>query len=78
MLLEDTRPEARELFTEEEVGFFSDGKSLKKQLKYFLLGPGNEKREEMAFQAFCKISEEHSYVNRMLQIKKILEQNENH
>ena len=77
MLLEDTREEAREIFTENEVGFFSDEKSLIKQLRYYLLGPGKELRDKMAFEAYKKVAQEHTYTHRMLFIKNILEKTEN-
>jgi spore maturation protein CgeB len=73
MLLEDTRPEAREIFTDKEVGFFSDKDSLIKQLHYFLIGPGKNRREEMAFQAYENIAAHHTYVNRLLYIKSVIE-----
>ena len=73
MLLEDTRPEARELFTEDEVGFFSNEKDLIEQLKYFLQGAGKNKREEMAFNGYKKVAGNHTYNHRLLSIKKIIE-----
>lgn len=73
MLLDDTRIEAREIFTEKEVGFFSDGPSLAQSVEYFLLGKGKNKREDMAFNAYKKISENHTYTHRALFIKEILE-----
>lgn len=73
MLLEDIRSEAREIFTKNEVGFFNDEKSLIKELKYFLLGAGKNKREDMAFEAYRKVSDSHTYLHRMLYIQNILE-----
>lgn len=73
MLLDDSRAEAREIFTEKEVGFFNDGPSLIKAAEYFLVGKGKAKREEMAFRAYKKVSENHTYTHRALFIKDILE-----
>lgn len=72
MMLEDTRPEAREVFTKDEVGFFSDGEQLISRLRYFLLGKGAAKREEMAFKAFKKVSQHHTYVHRLMSILDII------
>lgn len=73
MLLEDIRAEAREIFTENEVGFFNDEESLRKKLKHFLIGAGKNKKEDKAFEAYKKISDFHTYLHRMLYIKSILE-----
>jgi spore maturation protein CgeB len=73
MLIDDSRAEARDIFTENEVGFFSDGPSLIKAVKYYLLGKGKNFREKMIFNAFRKVSENHTYSHRMLFIKSILE-----
>lgn len=74
MLLEDTRKEAHEIFTEKEVGFFSNEKSLEERLNYFLLGKGVSKRDDMIIKAYNKVSSKHTYLFRTLFIKKILEQ----
>jgi spore maturation protein CgeB len=74
MLMEDLRPEAREVYTEDEVAFFSDEKSLQKQLRYYLVGKGKEKREKMAFNAYRKAAENHTYIHRLQSIKEILEE----
>jgi spore maturation protein CgeB len=73
MLLEDTRSEAREIFTEKQVGFFSNEESLVERLHFFLIGRGKKLREEMAFQAYKHIAESHTYTNRLLTIKNIIE-----
>lgn len=73
MVMEDIRPEAREVFTDNDVAFFSDEKSLNKQLRYYLIGKGKEKREQMAFNAYIKVAENHTYVHRLQSIKDILE-----
>jgi spore maturation protein CgeB len=75
MVLEDDRPEAREVYTEDEVAFFSDGPTLIKQLEYYLLGEGVEKRDRMAFNAYKKAAEAHTYVHRMITIKEVLTKN---
>ena len=73
MLLEDIRPEAREIFTDNEIGFFSDEKSLNDQIQYFLLGKGRSKVEKMIIKAYQNISSKHTYLHRMVYIKSILE-----
>lgn len=76
LLLEDTRPEAREIFSDSEVGFFHDEKSLISQLKYYLFGKGKEHREKMAFNSYQKVAENHTYIHRMNFIKEILEKSQ--
>jgi len=76
MLLEDTRAEAREIFTEKQVGFFSDEKSLIERLHYFLIGRGSKDRKEMIFQAYKHVAANHTYTNRLLSIKSVLESQE--
>lgn len=73
MLLEDTRAEAREVFTNKEVGFFSNGESLKRRLRYFLFGPGKLKMDSMILKAYNKVSTYHTYLRRMIYIKSIIE-----
>jgi spore maturation protein CgeB len=73
MLLEDTRAEAREIFTEGEVGFFSNEKSLIDRLRYFLIGKGDALRGEMAFEAYKKVASNHTYTHRLQYIKAILD-----
>lgn len=73
LIQDDTRPEAREIFNKDEVGFFHDAESLVKTIRYYLIGRGADRREEMAFRAYKKISENHTYSHRMLYIKQILE-----
>jgi spore maturation protein CgeB len=77
MLLEDTRVEAREVFTEDDVGFFSDEESLNERLKYFLFGAGESKIDSMIIKAYNKVSTKHTYLHRVLSIKKVLEQDSN-
>ena len=74
MLLEDTRAEAREVFTNKEVGFFSNEESLKRRLRYFLFGPGKLKMDSMITKAYNKVSTYHTYLRRMLYIKSIIDQ----
>lgn len=75
MLLEDTRAEAREIFSENEVGFFSDEKSLIEQVNFFLFGAGKKKRDKMAMDAYIKVAGKHTYLHRMTYIKNIIDQN---
>jgi len=73
MLSDDSRPEVREVFTNKEIGFFSNSEDLIKKLRYYLKGAGKNKREDMAFNAYKKVAENHTYIHRMLYIKGILE-----
>jgi len=73
MLMEDTRPEAREVYTEDEVGFFSTGEDLVRKLRYYLIGNGKDLRGKMAFKAYKKAAENHTYIHRMLLIKSIID-----
>jgi spore maturation protein CgeB len=73
MVMDDCRKEARDIFKEDEVGFFHDKKSLVKTVKYYLLDKGINLRDPMIMKAYRKISENHTYVHRMLYIKDILE-----
>jgi len=73
MLMDDCRAEAREVFSEDEIGLFSDGESLVKAVRYFLIGKGKKLREQMAMKAYKKVAENHTYSHRMLYIKSILE-----
>lgn len=70
-LLEDTRPEARDIFNENEVGFFSDGKSLEKSIEYYL---ANDKlRDDMTFAAHKKVALNHTYTHRLLNIINVIQ-----
>jgi spore maturation protein CgeB len=73
MLMEDTRAEAHEIFTDNQVGFFSDELSLIDRLHYFLIGSGDKLREDMAYQAYKNVAANHTYTNRLLSIKAVLE-----
>jgi spore maturation protein CgeB len=73
MLLEDTRVEAREVFTEKEVGFFSDEESLNERLRYFFFDAGKSKVGDMVIKAYTKVATKHTYLHRMTHIKNIIE-----
>jgi spore maturation protein CgeB len=73
MLLEDTRQEAREVFNESEIGFFSDEDSLKAQIRRFLFETNQDTIDKMILKAYQKVSSHHTYLNRMLSIQNILE-----
>lgn len=73
MLMEDTRAEAREVFDEKQVGFFSNEESLIEHLYYYLIGRGSRCRDEMAFQAYKNVAANHTYTNRLMYIKSVLE-----
>ena len=73
MLLEDTREEAKDVFNNDEVAFFSDPKSLNDQIKKYLIDSPESAREEMALKAFKKVSLNHSYVQRLQKILNILQ-----
>lgn len=75
MVIEDIRPESRDIFNEDEVAFFSDEKSLQKRLRYYLVGRGKSKREQMAFKAYRKVAENHTYIHRLQTIMKVIEEN---
>lgn len=72
-LLEDTRKEARTVFSETEVGFFKDEKELVSNLEYYLIGEGKDKRDQMALNAHNKVFSRHTYVHRLLSIMQVLE-----
>ena len=72
MLMEDIRSEAHDVYTKDEVGFFSDEKSLIQKLKYYLVGKGKDKREEMAFRAYRKAALHHTYSKRLEYILSII------
>lgn len=73
MLMEDTRAEAHEVFNDKQVGFFFNEESLIERLHYFLIGRGKKIRDEMAFQAYKHVATSHTYTNRLLYIKSVLE-----
>jgi len=77
MLLEDNRIEAKEVFTDTEVGFFSNEESLIERLQYFMFGKGKPKINDMIIKAYNKVSTKHTYLHRMLYVKSILEQDSN-
>jgi len=74
MLLEDTRAEAREIFTDKEIGFFSDEQSLNESLKYFLFEADESKIDNMIIKAYNRVANSHTYLHRMTYIKNILSQ----
>jgi spore maturation protein CgeB len=74
LIQDDSRTEAREIFSENEVGFFSGAESLVKTVKKYLIGRASHKRDQMALNAYRKVAESHTYSHRMLQIKHILEE----
>lgn len=63
--LEDTRPEARDVFTENEVVFFSDADSLAAGLDKYLLGPDVALVEGMKSAALMKVLDSHTYLSRL-------------
>ena len=71
-LLEDSRAESREVFTEEEVGFFSDAESLAESIQFFLREENEDLKRGMESKAFMKVSTQHTYVNRMQHILYVL------
>jgi len=72
MFLEDTRPEAREVFTEDEVVFFSEGEQLSERLESYLIAKDPSVAREMAMAAFRKVSSAHTYVHRLRSIMDVL------
>jgi len=77
MLLEDSRSEATDIFTKKEVGFFSDEHTLINKLRYYLIGPGRLKRENMTFSAYKKVAEQHTYNHRLKFILDTIKEKEN-
>lgn len=73
MLMDDTRAESHEVFNKNEVGFYTDNEDLIKKVRYYLIGAGKNKRDEMALRAYRKVAENHTYVHRMMHIKQIIE-----
>jgi len=70
--IDDSRPEAREIFTEDEVVFFSDSLSLSDGLKRHLLTADQEKNRSMIQAAYAKVLGGHTYLHRMMSILKVL------
>jgi spore maturation protein CgeB len=72
MLMEDSREEAREVFTDKEVGFFSNTEELCSQVEKYIK---NEKlREQMAFNAYKKVALNHTYTHRLQKILNVLKE----
>jgi hypothetical protein len=71
--LEDLRPEAHDVFTDDEVVFFSDSDSLVSGLQKYLLGDGRDRVEDMKRAAFTKVMEGHTYLHRAMEILKVLQ-----
>ena len=73
MLLEDSRVEAREVFTDSEVGFFSTPKELRELFKKHLLTKGSIVTNVRMIQAaYIKVSGSHTYVSRAREILRII------
>lgn len=71
-VLDDSRAEAREIFADNEVGFFSDERSLKRTVKRLLMDTSEKELEAMAFRAFEKVSRAHTYTQRLQHILNII------
>lgn len=73
MLLEDSRKEAREVFTDKEVVFFSNTQDIKVALTKYLLKDGSQEiSRSMAQSAFIKVSQKHTYLNRAKELLRII------
>lgn len=70
--LDESRSEAREVFSEDEVGFFTDSESLGKQIIKYLVNMSEEDREKMIFNSYKKVAFKHTYVNRLQTIIEVL------
>jgi spore maturation protein CgeB len=70
--LDDSRPEAREVFNDNEVVFFSDTDSLTQGLYSYLIGDRVQKVEEMKVAAYTKVLQNHTYLHRMRHILETL------
>lgn len=71
-LLEDSRKEARSVFQEDEVGFFSDEGGLVAGLSKFLSPENEGLRASMANKSMVKVGTQHSYVNRLKLVLDVL------
>jgi hypothetical protein len=65
MFLEDSRPEAREVFNDDEVCFFSDSGSLAAGLDRHLLGADASRVDSMKRAAYNKVLQGHTYLHRL-------------
>lgn len=73
LMMEDTRKEAREFYKEDQVSFFTNVSSLKKQLKKYLLGENSEQlREAMTQRAFMRVTTHGTYMIRAKEILRII------
>jgi len=72
MFLDDSRPEARETFTDREVVFFSDAESLAAGIGKYLIGDGAKDVDSMKAAAFSKVLQGHTYLHRMRTILETL------
>jgi spore maturation protein CgeB len=70
-LLEDTRSEARDVFTEDEVGFFADSNTLQSQIERYLAD--DKLREDSAFNSYKKVALKHSYTHRLKSILEVIQ-----
>jgi spore maturation protein CgeB len=73
LMTDNSRPEVREVFQEDEVATFEDGIDLSDKLEYFLLGDGKDLRQKMAMKAFFKVSTQHTYTHRLNKILSIID-----
>lgn len=72
-ILEDSRPEARDVFTDNEVVFFSDSDGLATGLERYLMGNQRSRVESMVKAAYDKVLGGHTYLHRMKGILKVLQ-----
>lgn len=73
MLMEDTRAEAREVFTDKEVAFFSNVRGIKAAItKYLLKDDSKKDYTAMVNAAFLKVTQKHTYINRAQDLLRII------
>lgn len=73
LMTDGVRPEVQDVFSEDEVAIFNSGSDLSEKLEYYLMGPGKDKRKQMAMRAFFKVSTKHTYTHRLKSIIDILD-----
>jgi len=72
MLLDETRSEAREVFTDKEVAFFSDAPNLVEAIRKHVVEADPEHVEDMKQAAYMKVLQSHTYLHRMKHILEVI------
>lgn len=74
MFLDDSRKEAHEIFSDDEVVFFSNSNDLKDKLHKYFFECDHTKIENMRHAAYNKVLQSHTYLHRMRSILSIIKQ----